>query len=195
MDKKFSLGIDIDGVIANTQPLIIAELNDYFNKTYTINDFYKITPEKAYNIDRKQLHSFIAERELKLIQSVRPVDGAVPAIQKLGKRCQITIISARTPGFYDQTTQWLKINGIKYDKVVLLGNHDKRKACLEEGVQLFIEDSLNNAIQVSSCGIPVFLFNATYNQGDTPPLVQRVYSWREIINSLEKRLEVAPAEG
>ncbi|MTI83658.1 MAG: hypothetical protein FH756_07085 [Firmicutes bacterium] len=189
MTKKFSLGIDIDGVIANTQPLIISELNAYFDKTYTVNDFYHITPEKAYNIDRPQLYQFIAERELRLIKAAEPVQGSVEAIHKLKERCRITIISARTTDFYPNTVDWLRKHGIKHDRVILLGEHDKRKTCLEECVQLFIEDSLENAEQVSSCGIPVYLLNATYNRGKIPDLVRRVDSWSQIVNLLEEEFK------
>ncbi len=188
MNNKFSLGIDIDGVIANTQPLIISELNAYFDKTYTVNDFYHMTPEEAYNIDRPQLYDFIAERELRLIKAAGPVQGSVEAIHKLKERCRITIISARTTEFYPNTVDWLRKHGIKHDQLILLGEHDKRKTCLEECVQLFIEDSLKNAEQVSSCGIPIYLFNATYNQGEIPDLVRRVDSWPQIVDLLEEKL-------
>ncbi|WP_066640220.1 5' nucleotidase, NT5C type [Desulfolucanica intricata] len=186
---KKIIGIDIDGVIANTQPVIIDELNQYFGKNYTIKDFINFDPVEKFNIDRQELYRFIMVREGKLINNSAPMPGSAAAINQLISDYQIYIISARTPTYYEDTLNWLKKYKISFDHLVLLGDHDKRQACIDAGVQLFIEDNLNNALQISSCGIPVYLYDATYNQGNLPPLVHRKFSWQEILAGLKKDFE------
>ena len=180
------LGIDIDGVIANTQPVIIEELNKHFAKNYTLQDFINFDPLEKYGINRQELHRFIMDRELVLIESAMPMPGAIESINKLIYDYQINIISARTPVYYQNTLNWFARYNISFDNIVLTGNHDKRSYSKDACVELFIEDNLRNAVQISSIGIPVYLFDATYNQGELPQLVHRKFSWEEIITGINK---------
>ena len=180
------IGIDIDGVIANTQPVIIEELNKYFVKNYTLQDFVNFDPLEKYGIDRQELHRFIMDREIVLIENAMPMPGAIESINKLIYDYQINIISARTPMYYQNTISWFARYNISFDNIVLTGNHDKRSYSKDACVELFIEDNLKNAVQISSTGIPVYLFDATYNQGELPPLVHRKCSWEEIISGINK---------
>ncbi|MCL6610862.1 MAG: hypothetical protein K6T66_04890 [Peptococcaceae bacterium] len=175
------IGIDIDGVIADSQPVIIGKLNRYFGTNYTINDFVDFNPGKMFGLSREQLDRLIMTWELEIIQEAGPYPGAVEALNHLCPKYEIHLVSARSPQYFQQTAAWLKHHNIPYSRLKLLGQHDKRGACLDLCVDLFIEDSLKNAIQLSSCGIPVLLMDATYNRGRIPDMVTRVYSWEEII--------------
>ena len=180
------LGIDIDGVIANSQSVIIDELNKHFAKNYILQDFVNFNPIEKFGITGQELHQFIMDIELILIENARPMPGAVEAINKLINYYQINIISARTQTYYQNTLNWFARYNISYDSIVHTGTHDKRSHAKEANVELFIEDNLKNAFQISSLGIPVYLFDATYNQGELPTLVHRKFSWQEIITSIEK---------
>ncbi len=182
------IGIDIDGVVANSQPVIIAKLNKYFGTGYTLADFANFRPKKMFGINRAQLDKLIMTWELEIIQEAAPYPGAVPGINELAGDFEIHLISARSPKYLDQTAAWLKSHEIPFSRLKLLGQHDKRRACLDLGVDLFIEDSKKNAIQVSSCGIPVLLMNATYNRGRLPGMVTRVFSWNEIKDYIKRNL-------
>lgn len=179
-----SIGLDIDGVIANSQPVIIKLLNSHFGKNYRQKDFTNFSPAKMFGIDRKEMDKFIYARELEIIKESIPMKGAVEAIKTLKESFGVHIISARTPSFFNHTVNWLDNHEIPYDSLMHLGHHDKRESCMEKAVGLFVEDSLSNSIQISSCGIPVYLLNSTYNQGELPDLVKRVYSWNEILSLL-----------
>lgn len=180
------IGIDIDGVIADTQPVIIQNLNAHFGKNHSMEEFVNFEPEQMYGIDRQQLDNFIMERELDIIKATDPREDAVKIINQLKKEFTVHLISARTPAYLGNTREWLSKHGIPYDNIIHLGHHDKRSSCMDERVDLFIEDNKRNAIQISSCGIPVYLFDATYNQGELPSLVRRVFSWVEIYQWIKK---------
>lgn len=174
------IGIDIDGVIADSQLVIIDKLNHHFGKNYTRDDFINFKPRKMFGFTRKTLEKFIMTRELEIILETGPFPGAVETLKELSQNCKIHLISARSPLYVQQTAAWLEKYHVPYDQLRLLGQHDKRSTCLDLGVDIFIEDNKKNAIQVSSCGIPVFLMDATYNQGRLPDMVTRVFNWGEI---------------
>lgn len=176
------IGIDIDGVIADSQPVIISKLNQHFGKNYTLEDFINFRPRKMFGINRKQVNDFIMSRELEIIEEAVPYPGSVKALGKLDGCLEIHLISARSPRYAAQTEAWLKKYRIPYRGLRLLGQHDKRSSCLDLCVDLFIEDNKKNAVQVSSCGIPVLLMDATYNRGKLPEMVTRVFGWDQIIS-------------
>lgn len=174
------IGVDIDGVIADSQPVIIEKLNQHFGKNYKLEDFIDFNPVKMFGIDRKELDNIIMQRELEIIEEAEPVPGAVETLKELSAGNKILLVSARTPAYIDQTRAWLGKYQIPHDDLILLGQHDKRQCCLNLCVDIFIEDNKKNAGQISSCGIPVLLMDATYNQGKLPDSITRVHSWSEI---------------
>jgi len=181
------IGIDIDGVIADSQTVIIRKLNQHFGKNYNLADFVNLRPVKMFGLNRKQLDKFIMTKELEIIQETVPIPGAVETLIRLIENHELHLVTARSPLYSGQTEAWLKKYGIPYSRIRLLGQHDKRGACLELGVDLFIEDNKKNALQIISCGIPVLLMNATYNQGTLPGMVTRVFNWDEIKQYIESR--------
>lgn len=174
------IGIDIDGVIADSQPVIMANLNQHFDKNYALQDYVNFKPRKMFGINRRQLENFIMSKELVIIKEAVPYPGAVETLRELSESCLIHLVSARSPQYTGQTLAWLEAYKIPYSQLRLLGQHDKRSACQDLFVDLFIEDNRKNAIQVSSCDIPVLLMNATYNRGRLPDLVTRVFGWEDI---------------
>ncbi len=182
------IGVDIDGVIADSQPVIIEKLNQLFEKNYSLKDFMDFNPQKMFGIDRKQLDEVIMQKELEIIEEAVPLPGSVEILSNIFNTCQIQIVSARTTAYIGQTRDWLDKYKIPYHGLQLLGQHDKRSCCQDLCVDLFIEDSKKNADQISSCGIPVLLMDATYNQGLLPQMVTRVYNWNEIRDYISNHL-------
>lgn len=182
------IGVDIDGVIADSQPVIIDKLNRLFGKNYILNDFINFDSVKMFGVDRSQLDRIIMEKELEIIEEAVPLPGAVETLNQLRDGNKIIIVSARTPVYFGQTMAWLERYGIRHDELRLLGQHDKRQSCLDLCVDVFIEDNKKNADQIASCGIPVLLMDAAYNRGKLPDTITRVYNWSEIQDYILNRL-------
>ncbi len=178
------IGIDIDGVIANTFPLVVQELNKFFNKNLSYDDIVSYDIAKVYNIKKEQLIEFVQLKEQTLVDSSLPVPLAVECINNLHNKAFVALISARTEKSRDHTKNWLQRHGIYWDKLILLGNPDKADTCVKLELDFFIEDNLNNALQVSARGISVLLFDAPYNRAPLPDPVQRVHSWPQICKIL-----------
>ena len=187
--KMKKIGVDIDGVIADSQPVIIEKLNRFFGKSYSLADFANFDPQEMFGIDRKQLDEIIMQKELEIIEEAVPLPGSVESLGELLKDYHIQIVSARTSAYLGQTSNWLEKYKIPYHGLSLLGQHDKRSRCLDLCVDIFIEDNKKNARQISSCGIPVLLMDAAYNQGLLPQMVTRVYNWDEIRDYIAKYLK------
>ena len=67
--------------------------------------------------------------------------------------------------------------------------YSKYQACLDNNVELFIDDSYKNCMEMASNGIEVFMVDAKYNYSLNDEKIRRVYSWKEIyslINSERK---------
>ena len=72
---------------------------------------------------------------------------------------------------------------IPYDKLIVNAK-EKAPICLEEKIDLFIDDSIHNCIEVANKNIPVLLFDASFNKKCT--LFKRVFSWKEIYIEVER---------
>ena len=182
-----NIGVDIDGVIANTLPLLVKELNNFFGREFKIEEIYDYDIGKVYNKNREEVASFIAARENVMVSEPEPVPGAVEYVNKLKARARLYLISARVAKLRHQTEQWLLKHGFKWDELILLGSHEKAETCHKLKLKYFIEDSLDNASQISSAGIPVILLDAPYNQGSLPCLVSRCRTWQEVYHLISGR--------
>lgn len=179
------LGVDIDGVIADTFPLLVRELNEYFQVDLALRDIKDYNIFKVYGLNEAEMLRFLGDKEEAIMEGPTVKDGAVECLSVLSRKHTIYLVSARYEKYRPQTEKWLRKHDVPYHVLVLLGSHDKREVCSRMAVDVFIEDSLKNAHQLSTCGIPVLLFDAPYNQGELPPLVRRCYSWGEIFQLFE----------
>jgi len=178
------IGVDIDGVLANSLPLWVAELNNFFNKSKQLEEIHLYDIHKTYQISQRDLKVFLEHRGRYLMKSPEPMTGASYYLGRIKQSHEIFIITARDKKYWDETQGWLKKHGLPYDELLLLGSHDKKESCLERNVKVLVEDTLEIGAEVSSAGIPVLLLDAPYNQGDLPELVYRKRSWDEIYRTI-----------
>lgn len=174
------IGIDIDGVIADTLPLLVAELNNFFNRNIRPRDVTSYNILDVYDIEAGKLEEFASSRKNILTEAPEPVPGAVPCLNRLKEHACLFLVSARNPELRTLTEKWLQKHGVPRDELILLGSHDKVDTCVRLGLDVLVEDSRKNALQVSARGIRVLLLDAPYNRGALPPLVKRCLSWDEI---------------
>jgi len=174
------VGVDIDGVLADSLSLWLKELNSYFNKNIQVPQTNLRDICAAYEISEEDLEAFIRERGSFFVTEPKPLPGATYYLNEIKKNHDIFIISARDESYGKETREWLHKYNLPYDEILLLGSHDKTGACLDNGLHVMIDDMLKVSMEVSSAGVPVVLMDAPYNQGKLPELVYRARSWREI---------------
>ena len=181
------IGIDIDNVIANTQPILekyAVNYNDNVVKrglrlherkgvTYEMFDW---TKDENDNFCLNHLQEAVLQAEL------RP--QALEIIKKLHDSGHfIAIISARAkPVFatpYESTEKWLHEKGVPYD-VLIVGTTDKKSECVANHLDCLIEDE-NKYIEEVSEIIPVIIMDHPWNENAI--INQNIYrakDWREV---------------
>lgn len=189
------IGVDIDGVLADSLPLWTKELNRFFGKNKTVEGIHLYDICQTYGITQKQLDEFLRLKGRYLMTAPPPVKGSTQFLPKLKEKHEIFIITARNKRYEGETVSWLKKCGIPYDELILLGSHDKREACVGNGVGVMIEDTLEVSVKVTAAGVPVLLLDAPYNRGALPEKVLRVRSWEEIFRAISAGILANEREG
>lgn len=181
------IGIDIDDTITNTWSDIIPYYSIWFNipidtlkksKPYynPVKDIY--TKEEYFEIIKPIYEGVVPYVSLK--DNVRKV---INKLHNLGHK--IIFISARGKGYidsYDLTKDYLDRNNIYYDKIIVdIDNKDK--ACLDEKIDLFIDDSYKHCKEVYDVGINVLMIDNDFNKDCFE--FNKINNWNEIYKYIE----------
>ena len=192
------IGIDIDGVLTDIEKYIC----DYGTKFCYENNI-PINIEHIY-YDERKLFGWDKEQDTKFwndylenyVKNSKPRDCTVEVINKLKEHNEIYLITARNdyglpledrekmPEF---TKKWLEDNKIYYDKLVFKPDSEKLDYCLENGIDVMIEDSPNNVKNISS-KMKVMCYNCMYNEGIEGENIIRVYGWYDILEKMSMKL-------
>ena len=192
-----NIGVDIDGVLTDME----REVTDYATKMcveeqlpievdvskYYETDTFNWTQEQSDKFWNKYLVPYVVESNARKY--------AKEIIEKLRKDGNsIYIITARDESgmpteYYGKmqqlTKEWLKKNEIQYDKLIFAKDKDKLQKCIENNVDVMIEDSPIN-IQDISTKIKVIKFDCQYNKQISGENVITAYSWYHIYDIIKK---------
>ncbi len=193
-----NIGIDLDDVLANTLPSLV----DYHNKTHktslTKDDYHSFrlwevwgcTEEEAI----KKVYDFFKTPYFK---KIKPLPDSQKAINLLKEKNELYIITSRSKMISKETKIWIE----KYfpgafkeifftdtwDKSCL--NKDKDEVCNLLKVDIFIDDSLENALACFNEKRKVFLFESPSNKNKkVKKEIYRVKSWEEILEILNSAI-------
>ena len=113
--------------------------------------------QKLFNYTYDELKYFLGNIQEDITDNATPRDNCVDVLKRLhNDGNEIFIITARDSEFhkdpYRQSEEWLKKNNIYYDKLIV-NARDKAKVCLENDIDLLIDDNIANCISVSKVGI------------------------------------------
>lgn len=190
------IGIDIDGVLEDVEQFQIEYGSKYFYekykknianpKGYSIKDIFNITQKLDDEFWREHIKEYAIEGKAR--------EFANEVIEKLKQDGnEIYIITSRTSDLTwidllekemeDIVKKWLKKNNIYYDKIIF-SPEDKLNICLENDIDLMIEDKVENINKIST-KIPVICFDARYNQECKGFNITRVYSWYDIYAKIQ----------
>lgn len=180
------IGIDIDGVLTNLEQWQLDNGSKFFskyNKSVVREEGYEI-PE-IFNVNEELDDEFWDEYLFEYARR-EPARKYASEVIKMLKDSgnEIYIITARY--LTDRDTEdgqkmrktvidWLKKEDIIYDKIIF-APEDKLETCLENDVDVMIEDKVENIKKIST-RIPVICFNASYNRNCKNDNIYRVYAW------------------
>lgn len=185
------IGIDIDDTIMNTID-VIEKTALYFDKNYLENRGYQDKSkydfhERFYwsSSEKKAFFNFFRQNQLYL--KARPKGDALYYLEKLyNEGYEIYFLTRRSK---DEKLDILKITkddltgkGFKYTDCQI-GLSKKGEACKNLGIDVFIDDSLEQIRDVNSYGIKTILVDTWYNK-EYDGL--RAKSFQEIYNLIRK---------
>lgn len=190
------IGVDIDDTLTDIRKELQKASFDYakgLNKQINENSmsFDKNNDgssfKEKYNFTHEELQYFFKNIQEKIIKSAEPREYVVECIKKLREDGnQIYIITARDYEFHDDpygiSKEWLGKNGIEYDKLVV-NARSKAKACLEEKVDIFIDDKLSNCMDVSNAGILTIRIT---NYEDEHQNIVNKKNWKDIYEYIKQ---------
>ena len=190
-----NIGIDIDGGLTKFE----RELVDYATKM-SVDEGWPIDIDlsqydelKAFKWNTDQTMKFWNKYILKYFEETAPRTFAPEVIEKLrNDGHKIILITARDEYGVPQehwgkeqqiTKDWLSKNNIKYDKLIF--ETEKMQPCIENKIDVMIEDSPHNIEELSS-KIKVIKFDCQYNRDVSNKNVSTAYSWYHIYDIIEE---------
>jgi uncharacterized HAD superfamily protein len=180
------IGIDIDGVLANSEPAYRRTINRLFHLKLKQEDitFYKY--EDAAGLTDTQMHLFWTTfyREGSWLK-IKPIKGARKFLDKLkNAQHRIVIVTSRPQEYIKKETyQWLREHRMPYTELIFLANHDsKHQAAWVCGHKFdyFIEDYYEYALDLAQRGVKVLLVDYPWNRKEKAhPNIKRIKNLQE----------------
>lgn len=185
------IGIDIDDTVADSEIKTLEKALLYdkeFVKGEGIVNINKYNYTEKFNWTEEQCYDFFKRYLEQLVPEFQVKNQVKETIDKLKEENHtIYFITYRTGRFltnpYDITYKWLVDNGIKFDKLIT-NSGPKGKVCQENNIDLFIDDSVDQCVNVSAYGIDVLLFDNIHNRHDNA--LRRVNNWLEIYKIIKE---------
>ena len=187
------IGIDIDNTITEVQEQLNNAAFEYAiklgkNIKNSENPFEDIknngdTYKKKFKFSYNELKYFLKNIQEEIINKAKPRDKAIETINRLRiEGHKIIIITARDSEFHDDpyllSKNWLDKNNIEYDKLIV-NAREKAPICKEEKINLFIDDQLNNCLDISKIGIKTIRISTDKKQYRD---IITFETWNEIYN-------------
>jgi len=169
------IGIDIDDTITDTSSAAAMYLPKYTNK---VLDYHNLSSEEYDEFAKLYIENIMSEAPLK--------KGIKDAFEYLhDKGYTIVIVTARnlkySNSIYDITTQYLRTNGLNYDKI-LFDKEEKGLDAYNLGINIFVDDKERVLDDVSKYGIDCIRITNDKNSK------HRTFSnWDEIIKYIDSK--------
>ena len=168
-----TIGIDIDDTITNTTE----ELNAFIK---TLDEFKGIKDYR--DADFKKLVKYINP----VMENLKIFDNAIAVLNYFkSKNYKIVLITARGAGpgkpIIPITNKYLKDNSIPYNKLVC-GKELKGQACIDNNVDIFIDDTESVLDEIASFGVKTLRFT----KGDVKSKYDVVHNWLELKDYIDR---------
>lgn len=182
------IGFDIDDVIVDTS----ASMKEYIIR-YDKNGELMANIEDIMRGDASTpfIENFFVEHFLEIAKNAKVKENATKIIKKLfDNGNEIYLITARGEqrkifkGAEALTLEYLKQNDICYTNIIF-NAIDKAKLCIDNHIDLMIDDSIKHCEAVRNKNISSILFTSVVNKA-LPTTVTRVNNWLELEEKIEK---------
>lgn len=178
--RNLNICIDIDGTI--TDPYFwLAKASDHFGLNVSKEEFIYYEYHKVLKISQESYNKFYEDYKFEYHEKDVLRDRARQVISEFYENNKVYFVTARDKSLEMLTKIYLKNNNLPFDGLSVLGSHYKVKEAKKLKCDIFIEDNLNNAYELSEAGFKVLLMDTTYNQGELNINIKRVYDWFDVL--------------
>jgi uncharacterized HAD superfamily protein len=214
--ENYVVGFDIDDTLILTLPAVVVNYAKQFGGkipgcSLLASDIVGLTPDRYHDllpylsganhaeilgISEDDYITFFLDGQDTWLREIPPAPWARVTLAWLRNHGhKILAITARSSRLRAVTTQLLNDHSLFFDELFMNEEAvnfacDKATVCLENGVHIFADDSINHCVRVAAVGVQTFLPHTVFSANvSMPPSVQRINSLCEIISAINKRLE------
>ena len=188
MSRRLNIAVDIDDTLTLTfqhfQPYVAEYFGADVEELRAKNISYENLPD-AWQARQLDFYKAYFDRVVPDTPFKSDAAWGIHVLRALGHR--IIIITARTTAFYADpyatTVEELRRGGIEYDK--LLCTFDKANACVEEKIDVLIDDLPRNCEAVAAVGVSVINMISPVNRDMQMPY-PRVKNWAEAVDAVRQ---------
>lgn len=180
------LAVDFDDVLFDCNAALQRIIRSEFHSTSSYMEFVSKHPYLKNEIFRFLYGSYH--------QDCVAIDGAHDALSRLVGSHRMVVVTGRSESTRRQTEKWLEVNfPMLFSEIYFTnaflgknGESERKKSniCLDIGVDILIDDSVEETIDVSSVGVIAFLFDRPWNRTSVSVPLFRVNSWSHALNKL-----------
>ncbi|MBI4512739.1 MAG: hypothetical protein HY702_01395 [Gemmatimonadetes bacterium] len=179
------LGIDIDGVVLDFVTAFCTTCRERYGYAIRYEDIVCHDLGQVLGVGSKTLERLIEETlESELI---KPYSGAVEGLRRLRQQGHVVeLLTSRPQTLRKRTEAVLRQYNVAYDKIIFA--LFLQKVAKVEALDLFIEDSLAEALEVVGNGTPVLIYKHPWNERslNVEGRLQYVETWEQLVAAVEQ---------
>ena len=188
-----NIGFDIDGVLTDFETFVatygakflkkkIKNVNIENINEHDVSEMFQCSQQDEDEFWHQYIKVYCTEYKARL--------GIAEVMRKLYDEHNVIIITNRAAAGVDMdvmknwVANWLTMEGILYHKIIF-NNGSKLKACLDNDIDVMIEDSPKHIKELSAY-FPCFCFDAHYNENCEGNNIYRCYSAYDLYAQLQE---------
>ena len=188
MQRPLRIGLDIDGVLADTDRPALEAIGRHYGRQLDIDDWRSWRLSDSFpdlpGVDESSDSLFSDEA---FMSSLPYVPGAIWGTFALARRGhRLFYVTSRAERLRSCTGRWLGANSFPIGEL-LIAPGSKVGIAWELKLDLFVEDSARNALELAEV-CPVYLFDYPWNREVNHPNITRVSGWREFMRKVAQCL-------
>ena len=191
------IGIDIDNTLTYVKEKLNEAAYNYaislgkkVDKSYLQTEDINNDGESYKNVFQfsdNELKYFLKDIQESITNWALPRENVREVLLKLkNKGFEIIIVTARDFEFHDDpyklSKDWLDKNNILFDKLIV-NARDKATVCEKENINIFIDDQLNNCLNISQKGIKTIMISDKINNINNIVILN---DWNKIYDYISK---------
>lgn len=191
-EDKITIGVDVDGVLADFMSALLKRVNKKHNVSLKTSDItYWDWCEDGINIYEEIVD---ASKDDDFMENMKPIKGSLEVMNELFEKYSIKIVTSRLPAAWMSTCVWLK-KYFKFHDIIFTHGKDKTKDLTK--VDILIDDrAFATQVFVEKGGEKAILFDQPHNREGWEAenidnalklgRIVRCETWREVKSEIEQ---------